>query len=54
MELTQREESGLCPFVCVREELVLSRAVDMKNTNDIFTDVLCRGEHYVYLMRCLL
>jgi hypothetical protein len=54
MKLTQREESGLCPLVCVYEELILSRALDMKNTNYIFTNVLYRGEHYVYLMRCLL
>jgi hypothetical protein len=36
MKLAQREESGLCPFVCVREKLVLSWALDMENTNDIF------------------
>jgi len=54
MKLTQREESGLCPFVFVREELILSRALDVKNTNAIFTAVLNSGEHYVYLMRCLL
>jgi len=39
MKLTQREESGLCPFVCVNEELILSRALDMKDTNDTFTKV---------------
>ena len=54
MKLTQREESGLCPFVCVREALMLSGALDAKNTNDIFTKVSYRGENYVYLLRCLL
>jgi hypothetical protein len=34
MKLTQREESGLYPFVCVHEELILSRALDMIHTND--------------------
>jgi len=36
MKLTQREESGLCRFVSVREGLIPSRVLDVKYTNDIF------------------
>jgi hypothetical protein len=42
------------PFVCVRGELILSTALNMKNTNHIFTEVLNRCENCVYLKRCLL
>jgi hypothetical protein len=54
MKLTQRKESGLCPFVCAHEKLILSRALNMKNTDDILSNILYRGEHCVYRMHCLL
>jgi hypothetical protein len=48
MKFTQREESGLCPFVCVREELILFRALGVKNTNDfLLLHFLNSNEHCV-------